>query len=406
LEPAALADRWRIYARLREEAPAFAFGNSVLVTRYEDVVALLTDKDRVENGGPSHGVPREVLERLTQDERRRLDDIIDWEERWLTSVNGERHVELRDLGRRIFSPRAIADMRERTVALTETMLDTISGKGSVDFVSEFAYKLPLALISEILDIPEELREPFHETAKGMRVARTGLAWRMQLPRGLESAHHHFMEMRRQIQQVLELRRGTTTTPMMQNLLDAADDTRVSVDDVIVLMQLLVTAGHQTTTDLLSNGLHSLLTHRDQWERLCSEPEITPTAIEEILRYRSPAQDVERFANADFSLHSVAICKGQHLTIVIGSANFDRDFFVDPERFDITRTDQSAHMAFGRGPHFCLGNALARMEGQIGLAALARRFPDSELLSAEPDWAPNTHLLGLSSLPLEFGRDRG
>jgi cytochrome P450 len=407
LEPAALAGRWRIYARLRAEAPAFEYGNSVLITRYEDVVALLTDRDRVHNGGPSHGVPREVLERLTPAEHGMLAEIIDWEERWLTSANGQRHVELRDLGRRIFSPRAIADMHARTVELTEALLDQISGRDTVELVSDLAYKLPLAIISEILDIPVDLREGFHATAAGMRVARTGLAWRTQLPRNLEAAHHHFMEMRRRIVEVMDLRRGSATTPMMQNMLEAAADSRASLDDVIVMMQLLVTAGHHTTTDLLGNGMHALMTHREQWERLCASPELNaPTAVEEVLRYRSPAQDVERFAAADFELHGVEIARGRHLTIVVGSANFDDDVFADPERFDISRSGEAAHMAFGRGTHFCLGNALARMEGQIGLAAIARRFPDAELVEPEPEWAPNTHLLGLSRLPLRLGRDHG
>jgi cytochrome P450 len=406
LERWALADRWRIYARLRDEAPAYPFGNSVLVTRYDDVIALLMDKERVHNGGPSHGVPADVLARLTAGEREALNDIIDWEERWLTSVNGARHTELRGLGQRIFSPRVVPDMRERAGELTTRMLDDIAERPTVEFISEFAYKLPLAMISDILDIPEELREPLHQTAKGMMVARTGLAWRMQLPQGLEQAHWHFMEMKRLIMEILELRqRSTKTTPLMRNMLEALADERVSDDDVIVLMQLLITAGHRTTTDLLGNAMHTLLTHRDQWRLLCRQPDRIADAVEEVLRYRSPGQDVERFANASFGLRGVDIEQGRHLTIIVGAANFDSDHFDDPDRFDITRSDSRAHVSFGRGPHFCLGNALARLEGQIALGAIAARFPDAELVDDEPDWAPNTHLLGLATLELALGRDR-
>ncbi|HEY2569921.1 MAG TPA: cytochrome P450 [Solirubrobacteraceae bacterium] len=407
LERWALADRWRIYARLREEAPVYGFGNSALITRYDDVIAVLMDKERVHNGGPSHGVPADVLARLSAGERELLDEIIDWEERWLTSVNGARHTELRGLGQRIFSPRVIPDMRERAVELTALMLDEIAARATVELISEFAYKLPLTMISEILDIPEELREPLHRTAKGMMVARTGLAWRMQLPQGLEQAHRHFMEMKRLILEVLELRRrAPDTTPLMRNMLDALDDDGVSDDDVIVLMQLLITAGHRTTTDLLGNAMHALLTHRDQWQLLCSEPARIADAVEEVLRYRSPGQDVERFANAPFSLRGVDIEQGRHLTIIVGAANFDQRHFVDPDRFDIARPDSRAHVSFGRGPHFCLGNALARLEGQIAIGAIAARFPDAELVDEEPDWAPNTHLLGLSTLELALGPDRG
>jgi hypothetical protein len=213
-----------------------------------------------------------------------------------------------------------------------------------------------------------------------------------------------MEMRRLIRAAFDARRGTPTTPMMQNLLDAEADERVSTDDVIVLAQLLITAGHRTTTDLLGNGMHSLLTHPEQWRMLCEEPDRMPAVLEEVLRYRSPGQDVERFAAAPFTLRGVEVREGQHLTIIPGSANFDEDHFVDPERFDITREDSKNHVAFGRGPHYCLGNALAKLEGHTAIGAIARRFPDAKLVTPEPDWAPNTHLLGLSTLPLELGRD--
>jgi cytochrome P450 len=401
----ALADRWRIYARLRDEAPAYPFANSILVTRHADCVALLLDRERVHNNGPSHGVPPEVLARLTAGERAMLGDIIDWEERWLTSVNGDRHADLRGLGQRVFAPRAIVEIRERTEEIAEAMLGSLAGRPEVEFIDEFAYKLPLAVISEILDIPEEMREPLHETTNGMRVARTGLAWRMQLPHGLEEAHGHFMEMKRQILELFELRRGTRTTTIMGNILDALAD-GADEDDIVVLTQLLITAGHRTTTDLLGSAMHTLLTHRDEWERVCADPALVRQTIEEVLRYRSPAQDVERFATADFDLHGVHVRRGQHLTITVGAANHDEDVFHEPERFDIDRDDVKAHLAFGRGPHFCLGNALTRLEGDVVLRAIARRFPDAELVEPEPEWMPNTHLLGLSRLPLRLGTDRG
>lgn len=401
LQPQGLAERWRIYARLREEAPAYAFANSVLVTRHADCVALLLDKDRILNGGPSHGVPPKVLARLTEGERGMLSDIIDWEERWLTSVNGARHRELRDLGQRVFAPRAIAEMRERIAEISDAMLSGLAAREEVEFISEFAYKLPLTVISEILDIPDEMREPLHDTTDGMKVARTGLAWRMQLPHGLEQAHWHFMEMKRQIEELLELRRGTETTTIMGNICDALDDEGIDSDDIVVLVQLLITAGHRTTTDLLGSGVHTLLTHPQEWSRLREDPSLVAEAVEEILRYRSPAQDVERFSNADFTLHGVEVRKGQHLTITVGAANHDEAVFDEPDRFHIGRDDVSSHLAFGRGSHFCLGNALTRLEGQIVFAELARRFGDMELVDPEPRWAPNTHLLGLEELRLRL-----
>jgi cytochrome P450 len=404
LEQPALRDRWSLYARLREEAPAYRFGNTVLLSRYVDIAELLLD-ERVRNGAPSHGVPPTVRDRLTDEERTMLADIVDWEERWLTSANGARHAELRGLGTRVFAPRAIVDMRERVEAIVEGMLDQLAGTPSVEFISGFAYRLPLTVISEILDIPPEMRQPLHETWVGMMPARTGVAWRTGLPRDLAETHGHFMAMRRQLAELLARRRGTETTQIMQNIVDAHADGADELD-LLVLIQILVSAGHQTTEDLLGNGMHALLTSREQWELLCADPARAANAVEEILRFRSPSQDIERFAAVDLTLHGLEIAADEHLTLVLGSANHDPAAFVEPDRFDIERDDARKHIAFGRGPHFCLGAALSRLEATVALPIIARRFPDVELLREEPDWLPTTHLLGLTSLPLALGRDRG
>jgi cytochrome P450 len=405
LETWALADRWRIYMRLRQEAPVFAVGNSLLVSRYDDICDVLLDHDRVRNGAPSRGVPSDVLERLTRHERAMLDDIVNWEERWLTSANGVRHADLRSLGTRVFAPRAIREMRDRIQEIVNEMLSRMAPRSTVEFISGFAYQLPLTVISEILDIPVEMRQPLHETWRGMMPARTGLAWRTQLPLGLESAHAHFMSMKRQVKSLLDFRDGAQTTEIMTNLLAARAD-GADEDDILVLIQILVSAGHQTTEDLLGNGVHALLTHPEQWDRLCEDPGLAPAAVEEILRYSSPSQDIERFADSQFTLRGVPVDPDQHLTLLLGSANRDSSVFRDPETFDITRDDAKAHVAFGRGPHFCLGAALSRMEGAIALEWLARRFPNLRLVDDTPRWIPSTHLLGLEALHLALGPDRG
>jgi len=401
LEPWALAERWRIYRRLREESPVHEVAGSVLITTYEDVCSVLLDHERVHNGAPSRGVPGEVLDRLTQGERAMLADIVDWEDRWLTAANGRRHAELRALGTRVFAARAIQDLRERVAAVIHEMLTSLARRETFDFVSEFAYRLPLTVISEILDIPDELREPLHETWVGMMPARTGLAWRSNLPRDLEDAHRHFKAMERQVRDLLDLRSSGPTTEIMRNLVEARAS-GVDEKDLLVLIQILITAGHQTTQDLLANGLHALLRERDQWRLLCEDPSLAPAAVEEILRYRSPSQDIERFAAAPFTLRGVEVPAGRHLTILLGSANHDPAVFSEPDVFDILRPDARQHVAFGRGPHFCLGAALSRMEGSLALEALARRLPDIELVGDDPPWIPSTHLLGLAFLHVSPG----
>jgi cytochrome P450 len=400
LEPAALADRWRIYRRLREESPVHEVGGSVLITTHEDVCRVLGDHARVHNGAPSRGVSEAVLGRLTRAERALLDDIVDWEERWLTAANGARHDELRALGTRVFAARAIAEMRDRVAEVVDELLTELAARSAVDFVTEFAYRLPLTVISEILDIPDELRGPLHEAWVGMMPARTGLAWRSNLPRDLEDAHRHFKAMERLVKELLDLRSSGPTTEIMRNIVEARS-AGADEKDLLVLIQILVSAGHQTTQDLVAGGLHALLTERDQWRRLCEEPSRAADADEEILRYRSPSQDIERFAAAPFELRGVHVPRGRHITVLLGSANRDPAVFRDPDVFDIGRSDARSHVAFGRGPHYCLGAALSRMEGTLALEALARRFPDAELLDEEPQWIASTHLLGLSVLQVSL-----
>jgi cytochrome P450 len=399
LEDAAIADRWHLYGRLREEAPIFRFGRTVLVTRYDDVSRVLLD-DAVFHTppAPSLNVPEEAVGALNAGQRAMFDAIVDHESRWMVSANGERHARLRGLATRVFAPQAIASMRDRIDEVANGMLDRLTG--TIEFKREFANELPLTIISEVLDVPVEWRRPLYEAAHGIvMTARTGMGWRTRFPAGLEEAHGHFAEMRRVMRALLREKRDEPTTPILANLIAALDDGDVDEADVVVTMQLLFSAGHSTTRDLLTNGLHALLTNPEQWATLCDDPSLAPAAIEEILRYRAPGQDVERVARKPIVLQDFALDEGQHLTVVLGSANFDERSFADPERFDIGRSDAKRHLAFSRGVHFCVGAGLARMESTIALEALARRFPGTTLAGGDCRWLPNAHRLELSALPV-------
>lgn len=404
LQPDALARRWAIFRRLREEAPLFAWDHTVLVTRYREVDEILTDPARFLNRASSSGVSAEVLARLTPEEARRFAAIVDNESHWMNSANGAAHAALRSLGIRVFTPRAIAGMEERIAAVVDTLLSEVDPDRFLDFRQEIAFRLPLIVISEIMGIPEEMRAPIHEAWVSVTPARTGLAWRSQLPRHLDQAYAGYQRLEGYMTRLIESNRERPSTPMMANLVAALEDPDTDFRDLIMLMQLLFSAGHQTTEDLLSNGVHALLTHPAQWAALRDDPELAAGAVEEILRFSSPGQDVERFAAHDMEMAGVPLAAGQQLTVAVGAANRDPEQFADPETFDIRRTDARRHLAFGKGPHFCLGAALSRMEGRIALAAIARRFPDIELASPVPDWLPTTHFLGLKELRLRMGRD--
>jgi len=401
LDAHALADRWSLYARLRREAPVYRYGHTVLVTRYSDISDILADPVTFTNGGEGRdSLTPEVLRRLSSRERTMIAEIDDYHSHWLAAVDGQRHTELRAIGQRVFSPRALRNLEPRIQEIVDELLAAVEGRAQIEFVHDFAYRLPLTVICDILDVPDDLRGPLHETWLGMLPARTGLAWRNQLPLGLESANAKYHEFNRMLGELLDIRRGRPTTEIMSNLLAAEADPSVDDRDVIGLMMILFAAGHQTTADLLGSGLHALLTDRPQWELLCAEPDLVTNAVEEVLRYRSPSQDIaQRVVAVPTTVAGVPLDPGQHVTAVLGSANRDESVFEAPEVFDIRRTDANKHMAFGKGVHFCLGSPLSKMETKLALTAFAARYPDCELVDPEPAWMPNTHFLGLTEMQL-------
>ncbi len=405
-DPFVMADRFRVYERLRTEAPVYRFRDTVLVSRYATVSEILLDDERFASGRGHSG--RELPGGLTDAELSKVDEIVDFQSRWLTAANGQRHADLRRLSTRVFSARAIADMRSRIADLTEAMLTDLSSRSVVDFISQFAYKLPLTVVSDMLDIPVELREPLHKAWLGTSPFVGGIEWRRRLPERLDSVYESYAEMTRLLHGIIASREGRPTTDLLGKLLEAqsAESAFVTEDDVVAIVSQLLVAGHQTTQDLLGNGLHSLLTQRDQWRLLCEAPELIPNAVEEVLRFRSPTQTAERIAVGDVVLDGVEIAAGSHVTCLLGAANHDQEQFPDPQRFDVTRNNAKSQLSFGRGAHFCLGAALSRLEAAIVFGSLVRRFPDVDLVTNDVEWMPSVPLLGLTSLLVDLGPDHG
>jgi cytochrome P450 len=404
-EPEALADRWRIYARLREEAPVFEFGGTVFVSRYADVNAVLLEHERFHSGPlAAEQGKRGLPPGLTEQELAKVDEILDYQSRWMTASNGRRHADLRRLTTRVFSARAIAEMRGRIEELTEEMLEELGAHARVDFIHDFAYRLPLTIISEMLDIPVELREELHRIWVRMSRFLTGLEWKSRLPQDLDDVHAAYVEMGQVLREIMKRNREKDTTDLLSGLLAAreGESALFSEADLVSIVTQLLTAGHQTTQDLLGNALYSLFTRRDQWDALCAQPELAPDAVEEVLRYRSPAQLVARTTVEEVEVTGVPLPVGQSVTCLLGSANHDPAVFRDPETFDLRRPDAKAHLAFARGAHFCIGAALSRLEGTIVLRALAQRFPDADLVATDVEWIPHLQLLGLKALPVELG----
>jgi cytochrome P450 len=403
--PDLIADRYRLYRRLREEAPVLRAGPQVVLSRFADIHRThLLDQDF--HKGASNLQSTELMaryERLPDDQKPKMLEFFDFRSKWVTAVNGTDHIRLRTLAHKSFTPRILAGIQARIEEITSELLDVAAASGDqVDLIAQFAWTLPLIVISEMLDVPTDARDDIRRWSMDVASFTGGGDYGV----GLEAAYPSMFALKAHLKRVFDSRRGGSTTDLMGALLAAETEQgdRFSEDELVGMIAQLIWAGHETTTNLIGNGMWALLSNPEQWRLLRDDPELTPNAVEEILRYLSPTQITRRMAVEDTQIGDFEIPKYQTVMFLLGAANRDPEQFADPERFDIQRQGNK-HLAFGLGPHFCLGAALARMEGNIALRALVTRFPDMKLATDKVKWNANTTFCALTALPISPGRNR-
>ncbi|WNG55251.1 cytochrome P450 [Archangium gephyra] len=321
---------------------------------------------------------------------------------WLVFMDPPRHTKLRALIMRAFTPRAVASLEPRIVALSHELLDRTRSRGEMELAEDFSVPLPLRVIAEMLGVPLADQPRFKRWSDVMMALGYAVA-------GSEEAalvHREFAEvteeMRAYVRDLAAQRRAAPRDDLLTRLVEAeVDGERLTGDELLGFVQLLLSAGHETTTNLINNALLCFLEHPAQLARLRAEPGLLPSAIEEVLRYRSPVQAMFRVTRAEVSLHGQVIPAGKMVLAMIGSANRDPRKFQEPDRFDITR-DPNPHIAFGHGIHFCIGAPLSRLEARVGLSVLLERMRDFSLASDAP-WEPRRaiHVHGPTRLPIRF-----
>jgi cytochrome P450 len=217
---------------------------------------------------------------------------------------------------------------------------------------------------------------------------------------MRRAHAAFLELTAYMAELVATRRTPATGGTLVDVLlrARADDPALTDEDLVAQCVMLLFAGHETTTNLIGNGMLALLRHPDQLVRLRAEPQLLVSAIEELARFDSPTQATFRSVAEDVELRGQHLHRDEHVLLLLGSANRDPLQFPEPDRLDLARRD-NRHLAFGQGPHFCLGAALGRLEAQVALGTLVQRFPQVHLTGAELRWRPNVFLRGLQSLPV-------
>ncbi|HEV8060480.1 MAG TPA: cytochrome P450 [Gemmataceae bacterium] len=321
---------------------------------------------------------------------------------WLIFFDPPRHTKLRALIARAFTPQSVANLEPLIRKLSSKLLDETIKSGEMDLVADYSLPLPMMVIAKILGIPDRdlpLFRRWNEVILNMIYTITGGEAAQQAVRDFGAAT---VEMGRYLATQLKERQANPGEDLLTRLLIAeVDGERLTDKDILSFFQLLLLAGSETTTNLISNAIVCLIENPDQLIRLRKAPELLPSAIEEILRYRSPLQAIFRQTKRDVEIHGQVIPAQKLVLAMIGSANRDPVQFCDADRFDIAR-DPNPHIAFGHGPHFCLGAPLARLEARIALADLLRRMQGIRFSSEKP-WQPRQafHVHGPSHLPIKF-----
>jgi pimeloyl-[acyl-carrier protein] synthase len=386
--PQMLADPYPFYARLRSADPvhrADQFGGWVL-TRYADVVTVLRSPDASAERIPA------ARQRVGPE----FQGMYDLREHSMLNADAPRHTRLRLLVNKAFTPRTVEELAPFIRNFVDNVLGAAQSRGRVDLMADLAFPLPATVIAEMLGVPPEDRDRFKKWSDDSTAAVSNLP--SNLPSDvLRKSVAATEQLKVYFGGIIAQRRAEPRDDLISALVKAHEaEDRLSEDELLANSMLLLTAGHETTTNLIGNGTLALLRHPDQMRRLRDDPSLIPSAVEELLRYDSPVQFTSRILKADLPLGGKVLRAGQAVLLVLGAANRDPEQFPDPDRLDVGRPDNK-HIAFGLGPHFCLGAPLARLEGRIVFEELLRRTPGLRLDGPPPRYRQNFNLRGLESL---------
>ena len=393
LDPQVLANPYPLYHRLRAEDPVHwdPFLHEWVVTRYTDVIRVLHEFSATCTPTP---------EQLNAMGLSALNPIGQVMIKQMLFMDAPAHTRLRGLASQAFAPHRVELLRAHIQEITDDLLEAVLPGGSMDVIAALAEPLPCIVMAEMLGVPVE----DHERFKG---------WSLDIARGLDliwlgpdsevgrrsvAARHSLAEYFRGL---IAQRRAAPRADMLSGLI-AAEEAGDKLNEIELLATciLLLIAGHETTVNLIGNGMLALLRHRDQLRRLQQDPTLIGGAIEELLRYDGPVQRTARIPSEDVTIGGRTIARGEMVMPFIGAADRDPVQFPEPDRLDIGRAD-NRHIAFGWGIHFCLGAPLARIEGQIAINTLIKKWPKLALATDRPEYRQSLTLRGLKALPVSF-----
>lgn len=346
-----------------------------VLTQYEDVNAVLRDWKRFSNDDGTENLFVSML-----------------------GVDPPGHTRLRSLVSRAFTPRSVAELDVRIEQIVDGLIDDLEGQDRFDLIDSFAYPVPVMVIAEMLGIPPEDRELFKEWSNDVSLVIEPIVSDEQHRRIVAAGENLF----NYFEDIIEQRRREPQDDLITALIAAEEEgDRLSREELLGSILLLLVAGNETTRNLIGNGMLALMRNPDQFQMLRDDPSLMESAITEFLRYDSPVQLDGRRALEDCEIGGKRIKAEQQVISMIGAANHDPAVFTNPHELDITRKEES-HVSFGRGIHYCLGSPLALLEGRIAFTALLDRFSDIRLV-AEPEFREQIVLRGAKELWVEVGR---
>ncbi len=361
-----------------------------LLTRYRDVHSVLRD-------------PRFSVERmrapLIRDNLDRMPEFLRQSAQGMRSMlimDPPDHTRVRKLVNQAFTPRRIGALRGHIEDIVRELLDRAEDAGRIDLIHDFAEPLPAVVIAELLGVPPDDHRTFRQWSSRLIAAIASPD-----PALREDGADAGRQILAYLGETIAARRREPRDDLISAMIQAQEERDALSDpELLATCNLLLLAGHETTTNLIGNGTLALLRDREEWERLCATPELLPTAIEELLRFDGPVQATLRVAAEDVEIDGHVVPEGALVLVSIGAANHDPEVFEEPDRLDLSR-DPNPHLAFGFATHFCMGAPLARLEAQVAFEALTTRMPGLTLEDDCPEYRPNPILRGLRRLDLSF-----
>lgn len=395
LDQSVLSNPYPLYHKLRAEDPIH-WDESLggwMVLRYDDVTSAVLDPTRLGSDRTTA-----YLQKIPEGLRDHFQPFVETRSNMILFTDPPKHTRLRNMVSRAFTPRVVEGLRPNIQQVANSLIDKAIEKGEMDIIRDLAYPLPITIVGALIGVPPEDADLLRKWSNDFNRAIGGVV----LPELVETAQHGILEMRDYFGTIVKERHKHPRNDLISGLIDLeeSDNNRLSEQELVATCLMLTFAGHETTTNLIGNGLHALLNNPEQMARLQRNPSLINSAVEELLRYDAPVQLTVREAKEDLRIGDKDIKKDQRVVLMWGSANRDPERFQDPDKLDLTRK-RNQHYSFGHGIHYCLGAPLARAEGQIAINTVLQKLPSLQIAANNLEWQENFSFHGLKSLPVSF-----